>query len=96
MLAGAIQSIQGKTSAEKYAWLAMALVSALGIFGCVQLIRGKSARVLMLALTLGVVLDVLGMVAAPLIQPMLEDEDQIMVDVKPKDLRRIGRRDQTV
>ena len=27
-----------------YAWLALALVSALGIFGCVQLIRGKSAQ----------------------------------------------------
>jgi phage FluMu protein Com len=90
MLAGAIKSVQGKTGAENYAWLALALVSALGIFGCVQLIRGKSARVLLLALTLGVGLDVLGLVAAPLVMPMLEDQDQIVIDVKPKDLDQTG------
>ena len=59
-------------------WLGLALVSAFGIFGCVQFIRGKSAKVLMLALTLGVVVDVIGLVAVPLIQPMLEDQEQIV------------------
>jgi phage FluMu protein Com len=90
MLAGAIKSIQTTTGAENLAWLALALVSAFGIFGCVQLIRGKSTRVLMLALTFGAVLDVLGLVAAPLVMPMLEDQDQIVVDIKPKDLDESG------
>ena len=81
MILGAIQSIQGKTGAEKSAWLAMSLVSVLGILGCVQLIRGKTTRLLLLALTLGAGLDVLGLVAAPLILPMLED-DEVMVDVR--------------
>jgi hypothetical protein len=90
MLAGAIQSIRGESNAENFAWLGLALVSAFGIFGCVQLIRGRSARVLMLALTLGAVLDVLGMVAAPLVMPMLEDQDKVVIDVKPKDLDESG------
>lgn len=90
MIAGGIKSIQGKTGAENCAWLALALVSALGIFGCVQLIRGKSTRVLMLALTLGVVLDVLGMVAAPIVMAMLEDQQDVLIDVKPKDLDESG------
>ncbi len=84
MLAGAIQSTKGQSSAENYTWLALAIVSAFGIFGCVQLIRGKSAKVLMLALTLGVAVDVVGLVAVPLIQPLLEDEEKNLVEVKPK------------
>jgi phage FluMu protein Com len=84
MILGAIQSIQGKTSAEKSAWLAMALVSVFGILGCVQLIRGKTTRLLLLALTLGAGLDVLGLVAAPLILPMLQDDD-VMVDKRAVD-----------
>ena len=90
MLAGAIKSIQGKSNAENYAWLGMALVSVLGILGCVQLIRGKTTRLLLLALTLGAGLDVLGLVAAPLVMPMLADQDQIVSDVKPKDLDESG------
>jgi hypothetical protein len=87
MLVGVIKStVQGQSSVENYAWLALASVSAFGIFGCVQLIRGKSAKVLMLALTLGVAVDVLGLVAYPLVQPMLQDREQIVKEVKPPEL----------
>ena len=96
MLAGVIKSTQAQSSPENYAWLALASVSAFGIFGCIQLIRGKSAKVLMLALTLGVAVDVLGLVAAPLIEPMLEDQEKILRGRQADRRRRIRRRDQAV
>ena len=89
-LVGVIKSTQGQSSAENYAWLALALIAMFGIFGCVQLIRGRSAKVLILALTIGVVGDVLGLVAIPLIAPMLEDNEQIIKAIKPKDLDESG------
>ena len=75
----------GESNVENYAWLVLALVSGFGIFACVQFIRGKSVKLLMLALTLGVAVDVLGLVAFPIVQPMLEDPDQIISEVKPSD-----------
>ena len=51
----------------------VALVSAFGIFACVQLLRGKSAKTLMLALTLGVVVNLIGMVAYPVFKTFLDD-----------------------
>ena len=86
LLGGVIESTRGQTSIEHYAWLTLAGVSAFAIFGCVQFIRGKSAKLLLLALTLGMGVDVLGLVAVPLIQPMLEDQDQIVKTRKPQDL----------
>ena len=61
MLVGVIKSTQGQSSTENYAWLALALVSAFGIYGCVQFIRGKSAKLLMLALALGVASTCIGL-----------------------------------
>ena len=72
-LAGAIQSTRGQSSLENYWWLGVAIVSAFGVFACVQLLRGKSARTLLLALTVGVVFNLIGMVAYPVIEPFLED-----------------------
>jgi hypothetical protein len=85
-LASVIKSTQGASSVEHYVWLALASVSAFAIFGSVQFIRGKSAKVLLLALTLGMGVDVLGLVAVPLIQPMFEDQEEIVKSVKPEDL----------
>jgi hypothetical protein len=84
MLTGVILSTQGQSSVEHYAWLVLAAVSAFAIFGSVQFIRGKSAKVLLLALTIGMGVDVLGLVAVPIVQPMLEDQDQIVKEVKPQ------------
>ena len=52
------------------------MVSAFGIYACVQFIRGKSAKALLLALTFGSVVDVMGLVALPLVQPFLEEQDR--------------------
>jgi phage FluMu protein Com len=71
-LLGVIQSTRGSSDLDRYAWLVVAFVSAFGIFAAVQLIRGKSAKQLMLATTLGVVLNLLGLVAYPVLAPLIE------------------------
>jgi hypothetical protein len=85
-LASVVYSTQGASSVEHYAWLTVAAVAAFIIFGCVQFLRGKSAKVLLLGLTIGMGVDVLGLVAVPIIQPMLEDQDQMVREVKPQGL----------
>jgi hypothetical protein len=85
-LLSVIQSTRGQSSLEHYGWLVVALVGAFGVFACVQLIRGKSAKALMLALTLGVVVNLIGMVAYPIVKPLLDDpESSIIRDGKPQD-----------
>jgi hypothetical protein len=70
---------------QKYGWLCLALVSGFAILASVQFIRGKSAKLLMVALTLGVVVDVMGLVAMPLIQANFADQEQIIKEIKPED-----------
>lgn len=80
-----IKSVGGPEGWQKYGWLCLALVSGFGIFACVQFIRGKSVKLLMLALTLGVVIDVLALVAMPLILANFGDTQDIITNVKPED-----------
>jgi hypothetical protein len=75
-LLGVIQSTRGQSNLENYGWLAVAFVAAFGIFACVQFLRGKSSRTLMLALTLGVVVNLIGMIGYPVVKPFLEDPEQ--------------------
>jgi phage FluMu protein Com len=72
-LTGAIQSTRGTSDIEKYWWLTLALVSAFGIFACVQFMRGKSARVFMLALTMGVAVNVIGLIVYPIVRTVIID-----------------------
>ena len=96
MLSGVIMSTQGDPGIEHYAWLVLAAVSAFAIFGCVQFLRGRSAKVLLLALTIGLGVDVLGLVAVPIIQPMLRRSGSDCQRGKTERTRRIRRRDQIV
>ena len=69
---------------EQYGWLCLALVSGFGIYAAVQFIRGKSAKLLISRLTLGVMVDVMALVALPIVKPIFEDPDQHrQPDVKP-------------
>ena len=67
-LLGVIQSTRSESNVQNYGWLVLALVSGFGIYGCVQFIRGKSVKLLMLALALGVAVDVIGLIAFPIVQ----------------------------
>jgi phage FluMu protein Com len=83
---GVIQSTRSESSLQNYSCLVVALVAAFGVYACVQFIRGKSVKLLMLALALGVAVNVVGLIALPLIQAMVDDTDQIVREVKPSDL----------
>ncbi len=80
-----IQSTKAASSLELFSWLALGLVSGFAIYAAVQFIRGKSAKQLIVALTLGVIVDVLGLVALPLLQPFLADPDSVISQVVPAD-----------
>lgn len=62
-----INSVGGAGGWQKYGWLCLALVSCFGIYAVVQFLRLKTAKLLMVALTLGVVINLMALIAMPLI-----------------------------
>jgi phage FluMu protein Com len=82
-LAGLIQSTRGKSDLENYTWLVVALVSAFGIFACVQFLRGKTAKTFIIALTAGVVLNLILLIGYPLAKALMGAPE--IVNVKPTD-----------
>jgi hypothetical protein len=80
-----IQTTKTGGNIELLSWLSLAMVSGFGIYGSVQFIRGKSAKQLIVALTLGAIVDVLGLVALPMLQPFLQDPESIVSHVIPTD-----------
>jgi len=86
MLLGVIQSTRGESNIQNYGWLALALISAFGIFACVQFVRGKSVKLLMLALALGVGVDVISLIAVPLTRPILQPKEDMVKEVRPTEI----------
>lgn len=78
-----IQSTKTDSSIQLLSWLSLGLVSGYGIYSSVQFIRGKSAKQLIVALTLGVIVDVMSLIALPLFQPFLEDQENIVSMITP-------------
>jgi hypothetical protein len=95
-----IRSVGGEGGWQNYGWLCLAIVSGFSIFATVQFLRLKSAKLLLIALTLGVVIDLMALIAMPLIQaswgelqpvvvttPHPEDPDDAGVQIKPPEDR---------
>jgi phage FluMu protein Com len=80
-----VHSVGGAGSWQNYGWLCLAMVSAFGIFASVQFIRGRSAKLLMVALTLGIVIDLMALVAMPLVQANFEATEKIIRPVTSDD-----------
>lgn len=74
VLIAAILSLQQESDVLKYGWLCLALISGFGSFAAYEFIRGKSVKMLMLALTLGVFVNAAGMIALPIFQVEYLDE----------------------
>jgi DNA-directed RNA polymerase subunit RPC12/RpoP len=85
LLLSLIRSLGSSEDLQKYGWLCLAMVSAFGIFAAVQFIRGRSAKLLMMALTLGVVIDLMALIALPLIKPNIGPPEQHTTTVNPDD-----------
>jgi hypothetical protein len=80
-----IQTTRTESTVELLSWLSLGLVAGYAIYASVQFIRGKSAKQLIVALTLGAIIDVLGLVALPILQPFLADPDSVVSQVVPTD-----------
>src|SRR5262249_26560523 len=74
-----IQSVRVPAGVFQYGWLCLALVSAFGIFSSVQFVLGKSPKYLMLALTLGVLVDLVALIAVPIYQAHFESQDHVVI-----------------
>jgi hypothetical protein len=86
LLLALIQSVRGNSGMERASWLGLASLSAFGIFACIEFIRGRSVKLLMLALSLGVVVDLMVLIALPLYETYGADlmlPDQLQVQVTP-------------
>ncbi len=81
-----INATRTETSVGLLTWLALALVSGYGIYAATQFIRGKSAKLLIVALTLGAVVDVMTLIALPLLQPFMQEQENIVNTVAPADV----------
>jgi hypothetical protein len=78
-----IQSVRDGAGVTQYGWLCLALVCAFGIFGSVQFFVGKSPRYLMLALTLGVLVNLAALVAAPIYRAHFETKERVIIPHSP-------------
>jgi hypothetical protein len=63
---------------ENYGWLCLAAVSGFSIFAAVQFIRLKTVKLLMIALTLGVVINLMALIAMPLILANFQEPDKVV------------------
>ncbi len=77
-----VRSVGNAEGWETYGWLCLALVSAFSMYAVVQFIRLKTTKLLMVALTLGVVIDLLAMIAMPLVLANFEDTDKVVQIVR--------------
>jgi phage FluMu protein Com len=78
MLVAATQSVRGTSDWRQYGWLFLAVISAYGIYTTVEFIRGRTAKLLMVALMLGIVVDLMALVALPIFEVLLEDPQHII------------------
>jgi hypothetical protein len=87
LIVSLVRSVGGAGRWENYGWLCLGLVAGFGVYGAVQFIRGRSAKILMLALSLGLMIDLLTMVAVPLVRTFWDDPDHIVqVQAKADDV----------
>ncbi len=80
-----IQSVRTQAGTTQYGWLCLALVSAFGIYGAVQFFIGRSVKFLMLALTLGIFVDAMALIALPIYEATFADQEVVVANVPKKD-----------
>jgi len=68
-----IQSVRVEPGLYQYSWLALGVVAGYGIYGAVQFLRGRSVKNLIMALTLGVIVNIFALIALPLFEANFGD-----------------------
>jgi hypothetical protein len=78
-----IWSIRGEQGVTQYGWLCLALVCAFGIYGAIQFYIGRSTKYLMLALFLGLLVDLTALIALPIYQAYNQDREHVVINRGP-------------
>ena len=78
------ESVLTQSVVEQFAWLGLAVGRHLRHHASVQLIRGKSAKMLIVALTLGRLVDVMALIALPIVRANFEERETIITHVEPE------------
>ena len=86
MVLAVTQSVRPTADWRQYGWLVLALVSAYGIYTSIEFIRGRTAKLLMVALMLGIIVDLIAMVATPIFDFALADPQQVVSTEEKPDL----------
>ena len=73
-----VQSVKVPAGVYQYGWLMLGVVAGYGVYGAVQFLRGKSAKVLLLAMTLGVIVDVVALIALPIFEANFADQPGVV------------------
>jgi phage FluMu protein Com len=84
VLLAVTRSVRGNSDWRQYGWLFLACVSAYGIYSAVEFIRGRTAKLLMVSLMLGIIVDLMALVALPIFEVILDDPQHIIsTETKP-------------
>jgi hypothetical protein len=85
VLVGVILSVRGNSDWRQYGWLFLAFVSAYGIYSAVEFIRGRTAKLLIVSVMLGIIVDLMALVALPIVEVILDDPQHIIsTETKPE------------
>lgn len=76
-----IQSARGAEGVYQYGWIALGAVAAYGVYGSVLFVQGKSVKNLMLALALGLFVNIVSMIALPIFEANFEHNEQVVVKI---------------
>jgi hypothetical protein len=69
---------------RQYVWVALALIAGFAIYAAVDFIRGRSTKFMMVALTLGIMGALVGLIVEPIVSGWLNESS--VVEVKSTDL----------
>ncbi|AMV39179.1 zinc-ribbon domain-containing protein [Planctomyces sp. SH-PL62] len=73
-----VQSVRVEAGVYQYGWLMLAVVAGYGVYGAAQFLRGKSLKVLLLALTLGAIVDVIAMIGLPIFEANFAEQSDLV------------------
>ncbi len=85
----AILSVMGSTHTtsqlEKLGWLLLGLVAVFAVLAAIEFIRGKTTRLLLVAVAMASIVDVMALIALPIIQANFDAPEHIVVPINTND-----------
>lgn len=76
-----VQSAKGAEGVYQYGWIALGIIAGYGVYGSVLFIQGKSIKNLLLALTLGLFVNIMSMIALPIFEANFEQKEQVVTRI---------------